>query len=286
MKRTHRFLVIAYAYVQFLSLDVVLGSLGAARMAQRVLGAAPLAVWHYAALGAAVFVAYALDRLYDIRKEPVPTTPRHRFFVHHPKIWLPLTGLAVLVGAYSAWQLPWRVQGFGLVLTGLSGGYLWLAQRRRAPARAHWFEKEPFVATLYTLGIWGSVWVSKPIPDKLFGAVVLGFGGIAFANLLLFSSREVESDAQSGQPSLARRWGLRRTGRIFFLTLGLVLSLVLVVYMARVVQPAPRPYVFRAMAVLAAMAIAMGVIFLAPWFKKRARYRAWGDAVFWLAWWV
>ncbi len=286
MERIHRFLTAAYAYVQFLSLDVVLGSLGAARMAQRVLGTAPLAVWHYAALGAAVFVAYALDRLYDIRKKPVPATPRHRFFVHHPKIWLPLTGLAVLVGAYSAWQLPLRVQGFGLVLAGLSGGYLWMAQRRRVPARAHWFEKEPFVATLYTLGIWGSVWATKPDSDGLFGAVMLGFGGIAFANLLLFSSREVEGDAQSGQSSLARRWGLRRTGRVFFLTLWLVVGLVLGLYMARAVHPAPRPYVFRAMVVLTAMALVTGLIFLSPWFGKRARYRAWGDAVFWLAWWV
>lgn len=170
----------------YLSLPVVLGAVFSNRMAIRLSDVDPV---HWATtplLAIAVWVIYTADRLFDIRKTPRPTTSRHRFHADNADLLWGAVGGLVAIGAILTFFLPGHVIRFGAGLGLLCGLYV-LGVSRVPERHPVLVAKEPFVALLFTAGIWGSVWVQRAEIGWPFRVQALLFLGIALQNVVLFS---------------------------------------------------------------------------------------------------
>lgn len=260
----------------YLSLIVVAGAVICQRLAGRVADAEPLSWWPTVALGLAVFLIYTLDRLLDIRSsKPKPQTPRHLFHRQHaPALW---TAVAVgsVAGLAFIWLLPESVVRFGFWLGMGCAAYLGLVfalpQRHQLLLL-----KEPLVALLYTVGVWGSVWAQRPAIRWVEGAEAGLFGLIAFQNLLVFGLMESRENRQAY--SLTTYWGDRRSGQIVAWLSGIVVGGALVICFTTYERFAQRTALM-----LALMSVCLYVMNRKiGFFAKKERYRWLGDLVFWL----
>lgn len=272
----------AIRYVYYLSFPVVMGAVLSNRMATRLSDVTPV---HWATpivLALVVFIIYTVDRLLDVRKPNRPPTTRHRF--HHryaPLLWRVVAG-ATALGLLLTFFLPGSVVKFGLVLGGICAAYVGAVFRlpARHPAL---LLKEPLVALLYSAGIWGSVWVQRPVVSGIEIAEALLFVGVAFQNLILFDvmeNRELSGVAQPGPAtfSLATEWGDERCG-----TLLRWLALVVVAGSLTLCFVTEDRFAQRSALMLGLMSLTLyGIQRYPDYFLKNERYRWLGDGVFWL----
>jgi hypothetical protein len=243
-------------------------------------------VFSYYVLGSTVFIIYTADRLWDVRRlRAMPLTPRHRFhYAHRTLLWCTLGLLVVLAGAITFFFLPWAVVAFGLGLALFVGTYLLLVHLLGSRAN-RWFHKEPFVALLYTAGVWGIVIVMKPHLSWIDWGLCLVFMLIAFQNLLLFSLFDWEVDLRKGERSLATSWGRLATERVFNSLFGVIVIAVIVLWVA-----AANVRQKEVVAIEFVMSVVLFVLGLFPdSFKRHERFRWLGDGVFLLPlltlWW-
>ncbi|GAB3644276.1 UbiA prenyltransferase family protein [Spirosoma arcticum] len=266
----------------YLSLPVVMGAVLSNRMATRLSDVAPV---HWATpivLALAVFVIYTTDRLLDIRQPNRPPTNRHRF--HHrytTLLWCVVAG-ATALGLILTFFLPGSVIRFGFVLGGICGAYVVTVFRLPAwhPAL---LLKEPLVALLFSAGIWGSVWVQRPVVSGIEITEALMFVGIAFQNLILFDvmeKRELLGVTHSGAAtfSLATAWGDERCDTLLrWLTFGVIASGFVLCFVIT------NRFAQRSALMLGLMSLALyGIQRYPAYFLKHERYRWLGDGVFWL----
>ncbi len=259
-----------------------MGAVLSNRMATRLSDITPV---HWATpvvLALAVFIIYTVDRLLDIRRPDRPPTNRHRF--HHryaALLWRVVAG-AVVLGLALTFFLPGSVVKFGLVLGGICAAYVGAVFRlpARHPAL---LLKEPFVALLFSAGIWGSVWVQRPTVSGVDIAEALLFIGIAFQNLILFDTmenRELPGTTQTGRTafSLATEWGSDRCDTILrWLTFGIVAGGLALCFVT------PDRFAQRSALMLGLMSLTLyGIQRYPVYFLKNERYRWLGDGVFWL----
>lgn len=260
----------------YLSLPVVFGAVLSNKMAARLSDVTPV---HWATpvvLALAVFIIYTLDRLLDIQKSGYPQTPRHQFHQHHePLLWRVLVGVGVL-GIVLAFFLPKSVVRFGIVLGGICAAYVAAVYRlpERHPAL---LLKEPLVAILYSVGVWGSVWVQRPETSGIEIAQFFMFLGISFQNLLLFAVMENREQPKRPAFSLATELGLERSDTILrwltFLVIATGLTLCFLT---------DDRFAQRSAIMLAIMSLTLyGIQRYPAYFLKYERYRWLGDAVFW-----
>lgn len=259
-----------------------MGAVLSNRMAVRLSDVLPV---HWATpivLSLAVFIIYTADRLLDIRRPDRPPTNRHRF--HHryaSLLWRVVAG-AIALGLGLTFFLPSSVVKFGLVLGGVCAAYVGAVFRlpARHPAL---LLKEPFVALLFSAGIWGSVWVQRPTVSGIEIAEALLFVGIAFQNLILFDvmeSRELSDVLQSSRMafSLATEWGDDRCDTLLrWLAFGVVAGGLALCFIT------PDRFAQRSALMLGLMSLALyGIQRYPDYFLKNERYRWLGDGVFWL----
>jgi hypothetical protein len=266
----------------YLSLPVVLGAVFSNRMAIRLSDVDPV---HWATtplLAIAVWIVYTTDRLMDVRKNPRLGTSRHRFHAQNAELlWGTVGGLAA-IGAILTFFLPGNVIRFGAGLGILCGLYVLAVSQlpERHPALAI---KEPLVAVLFAVGIWGPVWVQRAELGWPFKAQAAIFVGIAFQNMLLFSAYEQQSPGYRPAVSLATLWGQRSCDVLLRgLTLLLVGGALAVCFFADDSGGGAR-FSQRASLMLAIMSLTLYAIQRYPaYFLKNNRYRFYADAVFWL----
>ena len=280
----------------YLSIPVVLGAVLSNRMATRLSDVEPV---HWATplvLALAVFIIYTVDRLLDVQKlrtrtaastlaaaVPVvqPLTPRHQFHRDHaPLLWRVVAGAAGLA-LILLFFLPGSVIKFGLLLGGCCAAYVALVYRLPAGHPALLL-KEPLVAVLYSVGIWGSVWAQRPRVTGVEIAEFLMFVGIAFQNLLLFAvmeERERTAAPKSGTPevSLATAWGEARCDTILrWLTFGVAATGLTLCFVT------DDRFAQRSAIMLALMSLTLyGIQRYPAYFLRNERYRWLGDGVFW-----
>ncbi|GAB3563149.1 hypothetical protein GCM10027578_06330 [Spirosoma luteolum] len=271
---------IRYAY--YLSFPVVLGAVLSNRLAARLSDVDPI---HWATpvvLALVVFIIYTVDRLFDVRKAGVQTplaqlTPRHRFHrLYAARLWriVVLAGLLVL-GLVAV--LPMSVIEFGLVLGGICAIYVGLVFRL-PPGHSSLLLKEPLVALLYSAGVWGSVWVQRPVVRGVEVAEGIMFAAIAFQNLLLFALMENYEHPSRPDFSLATHWGesasLSVLSWLTLLVVGAAFTLCFVT---------DDRFAQRAALMLGLMSLSLYAIQRYPaYFVRNERYRWLGDIVFWL----
>lgn len=227
-------------------------------------------------LALAVFIIYTVDRLLDVQKPGEPTTARHQFHRHYaPLLWRAVL-IAGAVAVILVFFLPGSVIKFGIVLGVICTAYV--VAVFRLPAY-HWalLLKEPLVAILYSVGIWGSVWVQKLPVSGIEFAEFLMFAGVAFQNLLLFAVMEKHELPEQSAFSLATEWGNDRCDLILrWLTFGIVATGLVLCFLTK------DRFVQRSALILALMSLVLYAIQRYPgYFLKNERYRWLGDGVFW-----
>ncbi|WP_026262492.1 hypothetical protein [Spirosoma panaciterrae] len=268
--------------VYYMSFPVVIGAVLSNRMAARLSDVEPI---HWATpvvLAFVVFIIYTADRLLDVRKHSFGASKqalsaRHRFHQQYaPLLWWAVIGATGLVGIL-VFFLPASVVKFGIVLGAVCVAYVGAVFRLPSKHPALLL-KEPLVATLYTAGVWGSVWVQRPTISSIDLSEGLMFLGIAFQNLLLFAIMEQEESP--GQPmfSLATEWGIDRCDIILrWLTFGIIATGLTLCFLTQ------DRFAQRSAIMLALMSLTLyGIQRYPEYFLKHERYRWLGDGVFWM----
>jgi 4-hydroxybenzoate polyprenyltransferase len=256
-----------------LSLNVVLGAVCSQAMVFRLSGLLP-DVSQLLILAGIVWLIYTADHLSDAQAmRSLPLTSRHRFhFLHQRSLWLIATGLALgLILTIPAF-LPRQVLIFG----GISGvcTLIYLLAARIFTRQSHTrFYKEIFISIIFTIAIWGSVWVRKEVPDRQNILLCLIFWGVTLQNLLLFSWYEVEEDRQQEQLSMAVSLGKSWVQVLFRVISGMIVLVAL--------WSQPQGLESKAMGIeLLMSAILLMLLSYPAVFRKNQRYRWIGDGVF------
>ena len=210
-----------YNYFNFLSLDVVLGSLAGMGFFAHLLRV-NLVLEIYLVLGLTVWIIYTLDHLLDVRKtKNQPSSPRHKFHFKYGKpISFALTFAFILVVAMLIFlpTLHFLIVP-GVILAGvitLILGLFYFLGRKTA------FLKEFLIALFYILGIALAPYLFKqtPIPPQLYIFGVFYFL-IAWINLLILSYLDRDLDAKDGFNSVIN-WITPKKLSSFILCLGLI----------------------------------------------------------------
>ncbi|GAB4054538.1 UbiA prenyltransferase family protein [Spirosoma litoris] len=266
----------------YLSFPVIIGAVLSNKMAARLSDVDPI---HWATpivLALVVFIIYTVDRLLDVQKDASNSTgqsltPRHQFHREYaPILWRLVIGSAGLALVLTFF-LPSSVVKFGIVLGAICIAYVGAVFRLPAYHPALLL-KEPLVATLYSVGIWGSVWVQRPTVSTAEIVECLMFTGIAFQNLLLFAVMEQAESPNRPMFSLASEWGASRCDLILrwltFVIIGTGLALCFLV---------EDRFAQRSALMLALMSLTLyGIQRYPAYFLKNERYRWLGDGVFWM----
>lgn len=234
-------------------------------------------------LGLVVWIIYTLDRLLDSRKPGGAQTPRHLFHQQHKTLlWQVVAGATLLAGGL-VFFLPKPVWQFGLVLGAVCAAYVFAAFRLPVNHPALLL-KEPLVALLFSVGVWGSVWAQRPTISGVEWAEGLMFTGIAFQNLLLFAVFE-QIERPGSDQSLAAVWGSSTCDKLLrWLTFAVVATAFGICLMAdnESVGGGLR-FAQRSALMLGIMSVVLYAIQRYPkYYLKHERYRWLGDAVFWL----
>jgi hypothetical protein len=266
----------------YLSLPVVLGAVFSNRMAIRLSDVDPV---HWATtplLALSVWIVYTTDRLLDVRKNPRLNTNRHQFHIQNAELLWGTVGGVAAIGAILTFFLPGNVIRFGAGVGILCGLYvLGVAQLpERHPLLVL---KEPLVALLFAVGIWGPVWVQRVAIGWPFKAQAAIFLGIALQNMLLFSTYEQHAPGYRPAVSLATLWGQQTCDTLLrLLTLLLVGCALAVCFFADDSGGGAR-FSQRSSLILAIMSLTLYAIQRYPtYFLKNSRFRFYADAVFWL----
>lgn len=264
----------------WLSLDVVAGAMITHSIASRLPDGHGKVSWASTVLvGISVFAIYVIDRLLDNRKSTPVNTARHRFHAKNESLLLKiLVGLAVICFICLFW-LPSEMFFIGFSLAFLVGVYLLIVFKTSLTHNFQLF-KEPFVALIYTIGIWGTALSATPnVPWESITFMVL-FGLVAFQNLLLFSWFE-SFDLEEGY-SLAIAWGTEGVSQI----LTWLVFIVVLTALGTLIFTSYR-YCVRTSLTVAVMSICLHLLKQqATQVQSDERYRWLGDGIFFFTLWL
>ncbi|PZX53198.1 hypothetical protein [Algoriphagus chordae] len=199
-----QFLFKIYQRITWLSIDVVLGAMAGMLFFAKALRV-DLAWQEYVLLGMAVWCIYTADHLMDARKLASDhVEDRHHFHLIYQK------PLVILLGLVGAAGLFWAIQffgfshelyfgaGLGLLILGIM-----LAVRKLASKQVRL--KELSSAIFYVIGISWLPWYETAQIDYTWIAFALTilYMGLAYLNLIMLSSLDIESDNAAGFSSIA-----------------------------------------------------------------------------------
>ncbi len=170
------------------------------------------------ALGLAVWLIYIADHLLDTAKPPNGAwePPRKLFYRRHWHLGLVLAiavGLALTAcGIHLLWAST--VRG-GLELSVGVAGYFSLIHLTPARWRIRW-PREVVVATLFTLGTFGAVWLSNGRNLAPLALPALVFMLLCWTNCSLIETWEweVSGSSEGDMPNRAARWVAQQSGKV------------------------------------------------------------------------
>lgn len=197
-----------YRFIRFLSLDIVMGVAAGSAMACRFLDMrAPLS--YKLLLPLAVWILYLSDHLLDgLRHRGKSPSSRYQVYYNNSRPLLIL--LAVLVTASLAiliFSFDSLTFHFGIVV-GVIVFIYFIFQQMRFMGKINAFPKEPVIAVVYTLGIWGEpLYMFKGSFSPDLYAAVITFAIMVLMNVQLYSILQLNEDHESGYPSTAVAFG-------------------------------------------------------------------------------
>ena len=262
----------------WLSLDVAAGATITHGVALRLPDGHGNVGWASTLLvGIAVFAIYVVDRLLDNRKPTPIDTPRHRFHARYEPILLKVLAGLAFVGMICLFWIPSKMIFLGIGLAFLVGIYLFVVFKTSLTDSFQLF-KEPFVAIIYTAGIWGTALISIPNTAWESNVFMVLFGLVAFQNLLLFSWFE-SFDIEEGY-SLAIAWGTETVSQV----LTWLVTIVVISALGVLVFTSYR-YCVRTALTIAVMSVCMHLL-KRPSVQADERYRWMGDGIFLFTLWL
>ncbi len=266
-----------FRYIQFLSLDVVLGAILSSMFIAALIGVS-LTTEILIGLGIAIWLIYTADHLIDAKKiKGEAINPRHAFHQKHFKSIATIGLIAILIGTWNISFLPLETVKFGGILTFCVAVYF--VTIRLADRKSLW-HKEMSAAMIYSFGIFaGPLSLSGDIPYSTIFLFVQ-FSIIVILNLFIFPIFEVESDRKDDMKSLAITVGVKRLK-------GVINFLFVLVFIFTAIGMLELPMLSRGnnwflgqVIMLLMMGVLLSLMIWPSFFIKHNRYRLFGDGVF------
>lgn len=265
--------------LSILSIDVVIGSLLCGAFVVKLLDVQPGFAW-WIVLPLSVWIIYTVDHLIDGYKlKNAAHTYRHYFHYYYAG---PLTYALVIFSVINAvlvlFFLEKQIVMFGVAAVFITGVYLFGVYLFRTK-RSRFFQKELFVAIVYTTGIWGGpaslLHFYLPLAKW---ACLIAFFSLVLIDLLVFSLYENETDSLDGHSTLVVSLGKKATERLIFGNIALVffISVVLIIY-SHEHELLVAAKIFMIMALILA-----NLVVFQQKLKKNSWYRYIGELVFWI----
>ncbi|MFY0599202.1 MAG: hypothetical protein JXR03_05990 [Cyclobacteriaceae bacterium] len=257
-----------YKYFRWLSLDIVLGAI----IFLAFLGSyydTSFSFSIYFSLASAIWLIYTTDHLIDSAK--AADSARRKFHKDNFKGLVFIGGVVLLLALVNVYFLPHDIIKNGAILSSMCIGYLLLVYF----IRALWF-KEILVAFGYGAGVFLVPVTENGAITALDLIFLLQLVLIALINLLVFSYYDMEEDSKVGFSSIAKQVGAKKA-RLLINSL-ILLSLIASAFILLTTEAALSFEV-----VYLSMTIILAVTFWMPYyFRVKERYRALGDAVFYM----
>jgi len=266
-------------YIQYLSLDVVLGaiisSLFIAKLLNVSLGNSTLI-----GLGIAIWLIYTTDHLLDAKSiKGVATNPRHAFHQKYFNIIASLSGIVFCLGIWNIFSLPLETIKFGGILIFCVGIYFFTIRMVDRPSLWH---KELSAALIYCFGVFAG---PLSLAEGISYSVILLFCQfliIVTLNLLIFPIYEMETDKNDQMKSLAISVGLKTIHKI--IKSLFILSLILALIGLIKVNPfhIGSDWLHGQYILLLMLGVLQSLVLWPHLFKQSNRYRIIGDSIFYL----
>ena len=265
--------------LSILSIDVVIGSLFCGVLVVKLLRIDLGFSWWFV-LPISVWIIYTLDHIIDgyKLKENVHTS-RHYF---HFQYFKPLIYILLIVAVINLilvlFFLEKQIVIFGVIAAFITGLYLFGVYVFRKK-RSWFFQKELFVAIVYTIGIWGgpaSLIAFNLLPFQWLCLIV--FFILVFTDLLIFSLYESEADRLDGHNTLALNLGKKGIEKLIFINIVLVflISIALIIFSQdQIVLVSAKIFMIMGFT-LACLIVFQNKL------SKNSLYRYLGELVFWL----
>ena len=214
-----------YRFIRFLSLDIVFGVVSGSLLVCKILEINPPLLYKIL-LPLSVWILYLVDHLIDgFRQADRKSHTAYQSYYDNRKPLILLLVILILV------VLLWLIFSFNRitfqfgVLVGIMVIAYFIFQHLRFKAKINTFPKEPVIAIVYTLGIWGIplLLFKKDFNPELY-LCLFSFALMVLMNVQLYSILQLDEDQKSGYHSLAGRIGIgsvRRLNIIFGIITGL-----------------------------------------------------------------
>lgn len=214
-----------YRFIRFLSLDIVFGVVSGSILACKILEINPPLLYQIL-LPLSVWILYLIDHLIDgFRQADRKSLSAYQSYYDNRKPLISLLVILILVVLLLLiFSFNRIIFQFGVIIGIMVIGYF-IFQHLRFKAKINTFPKEPVIAIVYTLGIWGIPFLlsNKDFNPELY-LCLFAFVLMVLMNVQLYSILQLDEDQKSGYPSLAGRIGInsvRRLNIIFGIIAGL-----------------------------------------------------------------
>jgi hypothetical protein len=250
----------SFAIFQYLSLDVVGGSLCVASMSVKLLNIDPNQAW-WLILALSVWIIYSTDHIFDsLRNKNKSSILRHKFFFTNRRWLIPLVIAITFINLIlaTAYLKP-KIVISGIVLSLLVICYFFVINMAKSYKHAY-IPKELIIAVIYVLGIFLApvIWYgSIPPTEVLFIIICLII--IVFTEGIMISYYDYELDMADGHISFTTKYGKENTIR-FLRVLNVLIEISLIIAIIRT----DSDILFASILVLLTMNFFIGIIQLVP----------------------
>jgi hypothetical protein len=214
-----------YKILQYLSLDVAIGSIGSSILAVKVFDVR-LTAFYWLILPVCVWIIYTSDHLLDALKvKNQATMGRHYFHYLHLKYLSVFLVLSIIFSIILIFQhLDRKTIIYGLILCYLIISYLLLNHFISEIFR--FFPREFVIAIGYIAGTWGiPILLKYPFITMSQILILISYFLIILSIPLLYSIYEYKSDLVNGFISYSTVFGIKIAEYSIFVILGLSLIL-------------------------------------------------------------
>ena len=265
--------------IQFLSFDIVLGTLAVGYMATRILSVSVNPVW-WIVLPLATWVVYSLDHIIDsFKNKETSVITRHKFHYDHRKtIVLFVILISIITLFFSLLYLDTKVLASGIILSIFIGLYFTILYFFRKKKLAL-LQKELFIAIVYTTGIFMAplYWYGS-LPSFPIILIIINIFLLVWFEGIMISWFDFDYDNKDGHTSFTVIVGKKHTRR-FLITGHMLVELSTII--ALIITPVS--IVFWALLITFFMNLILGMIIILPDnFSRNNYFRLIGETVFWL----
>lgn len=212
-------------------MDIVVGAIASAVFSSSVMEI-NLPRSYYTVLGLVVWLIYTADHLMDGAKTRGNSPSETHNFFHSYKIPVILVFILVLVFTFRL--VLYRLD-LSIIEFGIAPGFavlIYLLLNRYYEKESKWFFiKELWISIIYSMAIWGGPLIyAGDIINPVQLVFILSFGLIILGNVLIYSIFERDLDAEEGNRSIVRDFGLKFSTNLAITSLVVSALLALVAF--------------------------------------------------------